>query len=115
MNAWLRSEPLRRWVQDGLFVGLTVVLWLAGCVLVAAGAISAIFFFFSGASLHGFLLHLHNLTVRYVEAETMRQESFAGLAALVMAVLLVGVCVVRLPVLVRRLRPGRCDSGGGRT
>lgn len=100
-------------LQDGLFVALTVVLWLAGCALAAAGAITAIFFCLSGARLHGFLLHLHNLTVRYVAAGPARQEAFADLISGCGVAVVVVICILRSQVLCQRLRGGlrRADRG----
>lgn len=107
MNVWRRSEG--GWVsrlQDGLFVGLTLGAWLFGSLLVAVGAATTAVFLLSGAALHSFLLHLHNLTIRYVAADSLRQASFAELLAFGMAGLLVVVCLMRLPVLCRRLGTG---------
>lgn len=113
MNVWQRSEGVGQRLQDGLFASLTLLMWLAGNILAALGVVMATFFLFSGAGLHPFLLHLHNMTVRYVAADSARQASFADLTVLAVAVLVAGVCVVRLPVLCRRLRRGWRVSGGG--
>ena len=112
MGVLPRSEPFARkaWarLQDGLFYGLTVLLWLAGCTLAALGAVTAAFFLLSGARLHPFLFQLHNMAARYVAADAVRQAAFADLAATAVGGVLAGVCLLRLPVLCRRL------AGGGR-
>lgn len=112
MSVWRQGEAPWRRVQDGLFAGLTLVLWLAGNCLAGLGVVMATFFLLSGASFHAFLLHLHNLTVRYVAADSLRQAAFQDMTVAAMTVLLAGVCVVRLPVLCRRLR-GSMHAGKG--
>ena len=113
MGVWQPSELPWQRVQDGLFAGLTLLLWLAGNCLAGLGVVTATFFLLSGASFHAFLLHLHNLTVRYVAADAARQASFQDMTLVAMTLLLTGVCVVRLPVLVQRLRAGWPAGKGG--
>jgi len=112
------SEPCPRkaWarLQDGLFVVLTLVFWLAGSLLAALGAAMVVFFLLSGARLHPFFLQLHNMTVRYVAADEVRQAAFADLTVTAAAVLLACACLLRLPALCRRLRVGaRLMAGWG--
>lgn len=94
----------RRRVQNILYVSLTTVLWIGANGVLALGVITAGFFVLSGAAMHNFMLHLHNLASRYVTAGQARQESFIELT--LVAVVLVFACVslMRLPMFVRRLQ-----------
>lgn len=101
-------------LQDALFIGLMTSRWILGNVLASLGVLTAASFLLTGASLHGFLLHLHNLSARYVAADSVRQSEFAGLLGLCVVVLFGTASLLRLSRLGALLgRTRRRVSGGG--
>ena len=100
-------------LQDALFIGLMASRWILGNVLASLGVLTAASFLLTGASLHGFLFHLHNLTARYVAADSLRQSEFAGLLGLCVIVLLGTVSLLRLSRLGELLGQTRRPADGG--
>lgn len=65
--------------QDVMLIGLRLSGWLATNTLATLGIATLLFFVLGSFTLRGMMVHLDNLTSRFLAADAARQGQFEGL------------------------------------
>ena len=99
---WRRWD--RRMLSDTAFVTMIVAGWLAGNVLALLGCVVATFILVSHGDFTAFMAHVDNIASRYVAADAARRTHFEHQVAILLAVIGLGLLLLRLPRLIVRLR-----------
>lgn len=78
--------------QDLMLVGLRLSGWLATNTLATLGIATLLFFVLGSFTLRGMMVHLDNLTSRFLAAEAARQGQFEAIVfgAVLVAFVLIG-------------------------